>query len=265
MGAEMSKAKPSVVYLHRYPPEVEALQWPALRELAAELAGTYELIYMCMGPADGRRDAELRKHMRVVELPFTVNQANGRDKWLKTFRWYGRLGGMLREIRALAPAAILCKETLPFIPGLVVRMGIPTLIGTNDWWWSILLGHWRWGRWLADRLERREVRGWNRDNVKGFACTQAGVRLLAARGMDPRGPRSSTCRAIPRCSGRWRPRRTRRSWGWIRPAGTWRFSGSFARERLRTTARLVADGDRTASGLAAGDHWRGRGGDLVPP
>jgi glycosyltransferase involved in cell wall biosynthesis len=184
MGAEMSKAKPSVVYLHRYPPEVEALQWPALRELAAELAGTYELIYMCMGPADGRRDAELRKHMRVVELPFTVNQANGRDKWLKTFRWYGRLGGMLREIRALAPAAILCKETLPFIPGLVVRMGIPTLIGTNDWWWSILFGHWTGGRWLADRIEAWEVRGWNRPNARAVVCTQASGALLAARGMD---------------------------------------------------------------------------------
>jgi glycosyltransferase involved in cell wall biosynthesis len=184
MGAEMSKAKPSVVYLHRYPPEVEALQWPALRELAEELAGGYELVYLCMGPADGRRDAELRKHMRVVELPFTVNQANGRDKWLKTFRWYGRLGRMLREIRALAPAAVICKETLPFIPGLVVRTGIPTLIGTNDWWWSILFGHWPGGRWLADRIEAWEVRGWNRPNARAVVCTKSSGRLLAARGMD---------------------------------------------------------------------------------
>ena len=34
----MSKAKPIVVYLHRYPPETEALQWPGLRALIAELA-----------------------------------------------------------------------------------------------------------------------------------------------------------------------------------------------------------------------------------
>ena len=64
MRPEMSKAKPIVVYLHRYPPEIEAFQWPALRELAEELAPAYELVYLCMGPAGGRRDAEIR---RVVQ------------------------------------------------------------------------------------------------------------------------------------------------------------------------------------------------------
>lgn len=180
----MSKEKPIVVYLHRYPPEIEAFQWPALRELAAALAPDYELVYACMGPANGKRDAELRRNMRVIELPFAVDQTNGRDKWLKTRRWYGQLDGLLRRIRALDPALILCKEMLPLIPGRVAKLGYPTIIATSDWWWSILLGHWTWGRKLADWLEAREVRGWNRPNVKATVSTRAEGRLLAQKGLD---------------------------------------------------------------------------------
>ena len=181
----MSTAKPIVVYLHRYPPETEAFQWPALRELADALAPDHELVYACMGPADGRRDAELRRKMRVIELPFTVDQANGRDKWLKTRRWYVALDGLLKQIAALRPAVIICKETLPLIPGRVARLGIPVIIETSDWWWSILLGHTGWGRRLADRLEAREVRSWNRPHVRATVSTHAEGRLLAAKGMDP--------------------------------------------------------------------------------
>lgn len=184
MGPEMSKAKPIVVYLHRYPPEIEAFQWPVLRELAAALSPDYELVYFCMGPANGKRDEELRQNMRVIELPFTVDQANGRDKWNKTRRWYGHLDGMLQQIRALNPALILCKESLPLIPGCVAKMGLPTVISTSDWWWSVWLGHMKWGRRLADWLEAREVRSWNRPNVKATVSTQAEGRLLAAKGLD---------------------------------------------------------------------------------
>ncbi len=180
----MSNPKPIVVYLHRYPPEIEAYQWPALRDLAKELSTDYELIYLCMGPVDGRRDEEIRRHMRVIELPFSVDQANARDKWFKTFRWYRHLGALLDQIRSLRPVAIICKETLPFIPGRVVATGLPTIIGTNDWWWSILFGHWRWGRWLADRMEAWEVRDWNRAHVRTVVCTRASGELLEARGMD---------------------------------------------------------------------------------
>ena len=184
MGEEMSQTKPIVVYLHRYPPEIEALQWPALRELADALAPGYELVYACMGPANGRRDEELRQKMRVIELPFAVDQANARDKWLKTRLWYRHLDGLLRRIRELNPALILCKETLPLIPGRVAKLGLPTIIETSDWWWSILLGQWGWGRKLADGMEAREVRGWNRPNVRATVSTRAEGRLLAAKGMD---------------------------------------------------------------------------------
>ena len=181
----MSQAKPIVVYLHRYPPEIEAFQWPALRELAAALAPDYELVYLCMGPANGKRDETLRQTMRVIELPFAVDQTDGRDKWLKTLRWYANLGGLLKQIRALAPALVICKESLPCIPGRVAALGIPTIVETSDWWWSILLGHFGWGRKLADALEAREVRGWNRPGVVATVSTRAEGRLLAAKGLDP--------------------------------------------------------------------------------
>ena len=181
----MSQAKPIVVYLHRYPPEIEAFQWPALRELAAALAPAYELVYLCMGPAQGPRDEDLRRTMRVIELPFAVDQTDGRDKWLKTLRWYASLGGLLKRIRALNPALVICKESLPGIPGRVAALDLPTIVETSDWWWSILLGHFGWGRKLADALEAREVRGWNRPNVVATVSTRAEGRLLAAKGLDP--------------------------------------------------------------------------------
>ncbi len=184
MGAQMGNGKPSVVYLHRYPPEIEAFQWPALRELAEALAPAYELVYACMGPANGKRDPELRGRMRVIELPLTVDQTSGRDKWRKTRLWYRHLDGLLRQIRALEPALIICKETLPLIPGRVAKLGIPTIIATSDWWWSILLGQTRWGRRVADWMERREVLSWNQSHVRATVSTHAEGRLLAAKGMD---------------------------------------------------------------------------------
>jgi len=180
----MSKEKPIIVYLHRYPPEIECLQWPALRVLADELAPDYDLVYACMGPADGKRDENLRQQFRVLEQPFTVDQSNGRDKWIKTLRWYWHMGSLLRKIRALNPALIICKETLPTIPNRVARQGIPTMIGTGDWWWSILLGGTKAGQWLADFLETREVRSWNRTNVQVTVCSRTSGKLLEAKGLD---------------------------------------------------------------------------------
>ncbi len=185
MRGQMSKPKPVVVYLHRYPPEIEALQWPGLRALIAELAPAYELVYLCMGPADGRRDAALREPLRVEELPFGVDQSSGRDKWLKTLRWYGSLGRLLARIRELRPAAILCKEALPGIPARVAALGFPTFVASGDWWWSILLGQTRWGRRFADWMETRAIRSWNRPNVRIVACTRTLGRMLVARGAAP--------------------------------------------------------------------------------
>ena len=184
MGRRMSKTKPIVVYLHRYPPEIEAFQWPALVDLADALAPDYELVYASMGPANGKRDEALRGKMRVIELPLVVDQTNGRDKWLKTRQWYRHLDPLLKQIQALNPALIICKETLPLIPGRVVKLGIPTIIATSDWWWSILLGHTEPGRRLAERMEAREARTWNRPNVTALVCTRAAGRLLAEKGLD---------------------------------------------------------------------------------
>lgn len=180
----MSKEKPVVVYLHRYPPETEALQWPGLRALIEELAPTYDLVYLCMGPGDGQRDAKLRERIRVMELPFGVDQGSGRDKWWKTLRWYGSLGWLMDRIRELRPAAILCKEALPFIPARVASAGFPTFVAAGDWWWSILLGQSKWGRRFADWMETREIRSWNRPNVRIVICTKTSGRMLEARGAE---------------------------------------------------------------------------------
>jgi glycosyltransferase involved in cell wall biosynthesis len=183
MGGQMSKTKPIVAYLHRYPPEIEAFQWPALEALADAMTPDYELVYLCMGPRDGKRDEKLRRNIRVIELSFTVDQSSGRDKWLKTIRWYCHLRSLLNKIKELHPSLVICKETLPFIPGQVAKLGIPTIIGTSDWWWSILLGHTHWGRRLATRLEAHEVRTWNRAGVAALVGTRAEGRLLVGRGM----------------------------------------------------------------------------------
>ncbi len=180
----MDKSKPIIAYLHRYPPEIEALQWPALVDLLDALEPDYELVYASMGPANGKRDEALLNRMRVIEQPFTVDQSSGRDKRIKTRQWYGHLDSLLSQIQALNPALIICKETLPLIPGRVVKLGIPTIIGTSDWWWSILLGHMKWGRRLADWMEAREVQSWNRPHVRAIVSTKAEGRLLAAKGMD---------------------------------------------------------------------------------
>lgn len=180
-----SKPKPVVVYLHRYPPETERLQWPALERFGEILRPDWSPVYLSMGPADGHRDEALRRLWPTEELPFAVNQADGRDKWRKTFRWYANLGRLLRRIRELNPAVVVCKETLPFIPGRVVRLGFPTVIATSDWWWSILFGSTPAGRRLADAMEAREVRSWNRPRVRATVGTRAEGRLLAAKGMDP--------------------------------------------------------------------------------
>ena len=154
-----------------------------MRAIVTMLAPKYDLVYFCMAPAGGARDDTLRRSMRVFELPFSVDQGNARDKLLKTLRWYWHMGGLLRRIRSLRPAVILCKETLPFIPGRVVRLGFPTMISTSDWWWSIFLGDTRAGRWIAERLEAFEVRGWNKPHVRATVATRAEGRLLEARGL----------------------------------------------------------------------------------
>ena len=178
-------SKPVLAYLHRYPPEIEVLQWPAFRPLAEQAAKEFELVYVSMGPAGGKRDGELRRWMRVEELPVTVDQADGRDKLRKTLWWYGHLGGTLKRLRSLNPAAVICKEILPFIPGRVVGTGIPTLITVCDWWWTIFWGHAAWGRRLAAGLERMEVRGWNRPSTQVAVNTQTERGLVVGKGMDP--------------------------------------------------------------------------------
>lgn len=175
--------KPVIVYLHRYPPEIEKQQWPALQELVNIVTSSYTLLYISMRPPAKPSPNAIREQIMTWELPFSVNQASGRDKWFKTLIWYINIPLIIRKIKNLNPALIICKETLPFIPGWIARLGIPTIIETSDWWWSILLGQTGWGRTLANLMEAYEVHQWNRGNVKATVSTMAEAKLLAAKGM----------------------------------------------------------------------------------
>ena len=176
--------RPRILYLHRYPPETEALQFPALQALAERLAARYEVIYLSLrGPRPP--DAALRSTMRVIEAPWRVDQTRGLDKWMKTGLYYGLLPWWKRRIRSERPDVVFCKETLPSIPARIARLGIPTIAEASDWWWSILLGGTSWGRRTAGALERREVRQWDRLGVRAIAHTQAEARLIEEKGLRP--------------------------------------------------------------------------------
>lgn len=189
--------KPRVVYFHRYPIEVEALQYAAARPLIDRLLERYDVIYLSM---HGCRppDSRLRCGLRVEEIPLRIDQARWLDKWLKTALYYLRMPWTLRRLKQLNPAVIICKETLPFVPVWVGRLGKPMLIAASDWWWSILLGGSALGRRIANALERREVRQWNAGGrAVVIANSQAEARLVERWGMAPARVRVINAPCLP--------------------------------------------------------------------
>ena len=178
-----STPRPLVAYFHRYPPETEAVQFPALRRTLDQLLQHYEVLYFSMR-TPGQPDEALRRGIRVAHFPFAVNQRSAFDKWSKTLLYYLYLPWALRRLKRESPAFIICKETLPFVPYAVARLGIPMLISTSDWWWSILLGGTAWGRRVARRLERAEVTRWNTlKHAWAVSSTQAEARVVVRKGM----------------------------------------------------------------------------------
>ncbi len=182
---QSESGRPVVVYVHRYAPETEARQYAATSRLLHLLQRDYDVVYLSMrGPLPP--DSRLRRGLRVVELPWHVNQASGLDKWLKTALYVLRFSRVLRELSALNPAFVICKETLPGIPGRIARrLRCPVLIAVSDWWWSILLGDCALGRALARRLEQGEVRQWEKAGAYVAANSEAEAKLVRAYGFFP--------------------------------------------------------------------------------
>lgn len=176
------QAKPIIVYLHRYPPEVEALQWPAFRPLMDLLVEKYRVCYVSMR-CPGAISLDVRRGLECITLPFAVDYTRGGDKWIKTGLYYLALPYLMGLLKKMRPALILCKEPLPFVPSLLARLNLPMCLHVGDWWLSILLGDVSWVRPVVRRLERWEVRSWKRARVLAACSTGAEIDLLERRGM----------------------------------------------------------------------------------
>lgn len=175
--------KPVVVYLHRYPIEIEAEQFPATCALLQLLSADFDVVYFSMGSPEEK--PEFRQHARFEEIPWSIRRGDGSaDKWLKLFLYYLYFPRTLQRLRRLKPAFIICKETLPFLPSRVVRLGVPALIDISDWWVSIVFGRTSLLRKLAWWIETREVTDWNRFNVTAVTHTRAETELMVAKGMN---------------------------------------------------------------------------------
>ncbi len=177
--------KPIVVYLHRYPIEIESQRYASARLIMDLLLPKYEVVYMSMKGRDPA-DPACRRGITMIELPMTIQPGNLFDKWFKTICWYLCLPYILMRLKKMHPALILCKEALPFINCFVGLLRKPMLIAVSDWWWSILLGEFPFGIKIADFLERCEVRLWNRaDNRIVMANSRAEAGVVERLGMSP--------------------------------------------------------------------------------
>ncbi|MBI2440794.1 MAG: glycosyltransferase [Lentisphaerae bacterium] len=177
-------SKPLVVYLHRYPPEHEAQQFSGMRVFLDHLLEKFDVLYVSMRGVKPPA-ADLRRGLRFMEIPFTIDPASGLSKFSKTILFYLAVPGILPRLRRLEPDFIICKEPLPFIPIMVSRLGLPFMIASvSDFWWRIFLGGNRWGRRLAGWLERFEIRRWNLGRACVVANTKAEADLIEKRGMN---------------------------------------------------------------------------------
>ena len=178
---ETQSGRKKIVYFHRYAIEDEANQFPGLRVLLSVLKKQYEVVYVSMR---GRQspDRELRKDLKIMEIPLTIIPSIGWNKWIKTILYYLFLPWTLARLRQLQPALIICKEPLPFVPSVVSRLKIPTLIEIGDWWWSIFLGKGVKGKQLAQWIERHEIKDWAQGNTLAIFHTQSEFDLMRDSG-----------------------------------------------------------------------------------
>ncbi len=178
-------SKPLIVYLHRYPPEHEAIQFSGLRELLDSLLEKFDVLYVSMQgvlPVNH----ELRRGLRIITLPFRVNPFSGTSKLAKTALFYLYLPFLRRQLKQARPDLIICKEPLLFVPIWIGRLGVPILIGgVSDFWLRIFLGGSQLGRRVADFMERFEIKRWRRMKFAVIANTKAEADIIVQRGMDP--------------------------------------------------------------------------------
>ncbi len=183
MKSPAATTRPLIVYLHHYPPEVEARQYSGMRILVDRLTEKYRVLYVGFRGAVAA-DPEVRRDMELLELPGRIDIASGADKLLKTAWFYLLLPWLIRRLRRMRPALILCKEPLPLVLTFVCFSGIPVLIDSvTDWWWRILLGWSAPGRKIAACLERFDAHIWNKRGAWIVALNKEEASMLIERGM----------------------------------------------------------------------------------
>ncbi len=176
------KAKKNIIYLHRYPIEFEVSQFAGLTSLIREASKKYNIVYISMKKKSSK-DENLRKIVRIKEIPLSVERTDSFDKWAKTLLYYLMLPRTIYLIKKEKPSFIICKETLPFVPSVIGRLGIPMLIDTSDWWWSIILGKNKLGRKVSSVMEGIEVRDWDKLRAVAIAHTKAEASIVNKKGM----------------------------------------------------------------------------------
>ncbi len=184
MKSPAATTRPLIVYLHHYTPEVEARQYSGMRILVDRLTEKYRVLYVGFRGAVAA-DPEVRRDMELLELPGRIDIASGADKLLKTAWFYLLLPWLIRRLRRMRPALILCKEPLPLVLTFVCFSGIPVLIDSvTDWWWRILLGWSAPGRKIAACLERFDAHIWNKRGAWIVALNKEEASMLIERGME---------------------------------------------------------------------------------
>lgn len=179
----MERTKPLIIYLHRYPPEYESEQFPVMRDLFDALLPDYQIMYFCMKGAI-KIDDSIRRGLIMKEIPLTINRTDSRDKWIKTILYYFYIPKIIWKIKSQKPSFIICKETLPFIPAIVGKLGIPSFTEASDWWWSIVFGKKNIGKQIAQFLEKFEVQKWNQNNLTVIAHTRTEAKIIEEKGLS---------------------------------------------------------------------------------
>jgi len=172
-----------VIYLHRYPLEYESVQFPISKELLKRLSSNYDVTYLSMQSI--AENKEIYKNIYQEKIPLKIDIPNPFDKLLKTILYYLYFPSTLKKLKKINPDFIICKETLPFIPGIVGKLKIPMLIDTDDWWWTILFGKYKYGKKFARVMEKFDVKKWNKSNSKIVAHSLAQKKFVTSLGMNP--------------------------------------------------------------------------------
>ena len=174
--------KPKIIFSSRYPPEFELIPFPGILDMIKLLSKKYEIIYFCMN-WNKPLNTELRRHIKVNNIPFSVDITNSFDKWLKTALYYIYLPFSLMKISKIKPDIILCRENFPFVPYLLSFLKIPVLVEIGDWWPSMILGKTKFGKKTADFIENFEAGLWKKRKIISLTHTRIETEQMIKRGI----------------------------------------------------------------------------------